>query len=113
MGFWEEVQAYKKTGEVNEERAAKIIDTHLCSTAEKQVNIDASKLSAFAKKAVDGNYTYSMDMFDTACDVVFKMIQQDTFNRFKLTDKARELLLMEPLLAISDVTEPFSTKQVQ
>jgi len=117
--FWTAVRDYKRDtldgcpSTQLQAAGATIIDTYLCASAEKQVNISSKYLDAFSKPAAEGQYEFTASTFDSAAGIVYKMIQQDTFGRFKLSNQAEDLIDLEPLLAVADVTAPFSSASVQ
>jgi len=68
----------------------------------------ASSPSSRRKKQeiFDGVYTYTDSLFDAANKGVYQNLK-DTFQRFKLSDKAEDLLWAEPLLALNDPAQAF------
>lgn len=114
--FWIAVQDYKEleaSGSGSEacsaemcQAAAAIIDKFLCASAEQLINLPSQMLASYSKPSLSGAYEFSPGMFDEAHAEIRKLIHNDTFSRFKLSDEAESLLWDVPMLGMSE--EAFS-----
>jgi len=96
-----------------EEKASEIIEKYLAPGAQIQVTLSSAHQKLFKKKPKPGVYEYSGTMFDKVHKQVYKDLKNDTFSRFKLSDKAEELVRKKPMLAVADPSEAFGNEKVQ
>ncbi len=107
--FWAAIQKFAAAVEAGadlEGEGAKIIDSFLCPSAETLVNLPSAMLSTFPKPSSQGAYEYKAGMFGDkttgAAGEIYKLVRNDTFSRFKLSDDAESLLASRPHLADDD-----------
>ena len=105
MLFWAAAQKFATAeGDEVAKQGAEIIDKFLCATAEMQVNLPSALSVPFAKASGKGEYTWAKGMFGTESSgqvgEIYKLIRNDTFARFKYSDRAKELLEEKPQLAV-------------
>ena len=100
--FWTDVKKFSGLTAVDELQTAggNIIDQYLCSSAETMVNLPSKMLAAYSQKSSKGEYTYTADMFANEALEIKKMVEKDTFNRFRLSDNAESLIRKRPLLVL-------------
>ena len=95
--------------------AAAIIDKFLCRDAEMLVNLPSEMLAKYAEPSTSGGYQYTVDMFDSQSAEIRRLIFNDTFSRFKLSDDAESLLWDVPMLGTSkeEVSNAFQEERSQ
>ena len=81
--------------------ACHIINTYLCDGAEMQVTLPDHDF----KKKSTASTVCNQQMFDGLVKITHKTIEQDTFRRFRLTDKAAELCKLRRHLLIDDADD--------
>jgi hypothetical protein len=100
--FWMAVQELKTLTEPDAiaAAAAATIDAFLTADAPTLVNLPGRMLARFAQPSASGEYAYGAEMFDAELAEIRKLIHDDTFARFKLSDEAEALLWDVPMLAV-------------
>jgi hypothetical protein len=104
MLFWAAYRDFAAAeGDDVAKQGAEIVDKFLCGSAEMQVNLPSALFAPFSKKSSEGDYEWKSGMFgdETSGQVgeIYRLIRNDTFSRFKFSDRATELLEMNPSLA--------------
>ena len=56
---------------------------------------------AYRTRSTNAEYAFATSMFDAPMEMVYQTIKQDTFQRFRMSEKATELARLCPHLAIS------------
>jgi len=92
INFWKDVQRYK-TIPNQEERvteAERIINTYLLLSSPQEINIKGNMKEATVKRIRDGDY--SNESFADATNEVLKMMERDSFKRFKQSTLFQDFL---------------------
>lgn len=111
MLFWAACQKFAKASADDQlaRLGAEIVDKFLCAEAEMQVNLPSALSKPFAASSSKGSYTWSKGMFGAQgsgqLGEIYKLIRNDTFNRFKFSDRAKELLEEKPSLSMGHAAE--------
>lgn len=91
-----------KRDELLQEHGAHIIDSYLYDGAEMQVTLPDH---GFHKSTAARDYEYTEGMFDKLAEITYKLIKQDTWMRFKLTDDCEALGRAQPHLTVDPAEE--------
>eukprot|EP00966_Prymnesium_polylepis_P327741 7383582-Prymnesium_polylepis.1 len=96
--FLKDVRAFASTSlelepAVAQKRGADIIDTYLCAEAEMRVNLPSALYAPFAKRSTKGDYEYTPSMFAAQVADIKKMVERDTFRRFKASEDDADALV--------------------
>ena len=96
--FWIDAKRFRELqGREAAALGASIIDRFLCADAEMMVNLPSQLSAPFRKSSARCSYKYSRKMFDKQAREIKRMVERDTFSRFKLTDEAMRLVTERPM----------------
>ncbi|GMH96115.1 hypothetical protein TrST_g4638 [Triparma strigata] len=87
--FYEAVNEWKKIEDPTVENTAPIIDTYIRVNSEQQVNISSGMAAACVdafESARDSGGKIPKDLFDASQKEIYKIIDKDSFSRFKKND---------------------------
>ena len=93
LSFWQAARAYTEL-ELPEDRAAEareIYETYIKDGAERQVNLP----SGLQKSVTQGIEAAEETLFDAAAEEIFRLMERDTFKRFRDDPEAAEGLVDE------------------